>query len=62
MATHGLLSADAPRLIEESSIDEASFYRQWINNSNVFFFPQNKQQKTKVEQEKNQRTYFGGKI
>ena len=22
MATHGLLSADAPRLIEESSIDE----------------------------------------
>lgn len=24
MATHGLLSADAPRLIEESSIDEVS--------------------------------------
>ncbi|KAL7989417.1 hypothetical protein Chor_012083 [Crotalus horridus] len=35
MATHGLLSADAPRLIEESSIDEASFYRPWINNLNV---------------------------
>lgn len=24
MATHGLLSADAPRLIEESAIDEVS--------------------------------------
>lgn len=27
MATHGLLSADAPRLIEESSIDEVGLYR-----------------------------------
>lgn len=27
MATHGLLSADAPRLIEESSIDEAGLGR-----------------------------------
>ncbi|KAG8129006.1 putative Phosphoribosyl pyrophosphate synthetase-associated protein [Naja naja] len=35
MATHGLLSADAPRLIEESSIDEASFCRQLTNNLNV---------------------------
>lgn len=26
MATHGLLSADAPRLIEESSIDEVSLF------------------------------------
>lgn len=25
MATHGLLSADAPRLIEESAIDEVTF-------------------------------------
>lgn len=25
MATHGLLSADAPRLIEESAIDEVIF-------------------------------------
>lgn len=26
MATHGLLSADAPRLIEESAIDEVTFF------------------------------------
>ena len=25
MATHGLLSSDAPRLIEDSDIDEVSF-------------------------------------
>ena len=30
MATHGLLSADAPRLIEESSIDEAGIHRWQI--------------------------------
>lgn len=48
MATHGLLSADAPRLIEESSIDEASFCMQWINNLNVYFF-QNKEQKAELE-------------
>lgn len=28
MATHGLLSADAPRLIEESAIDEVNTPRQ----------------------------------
>lgn len=27
MATHGILSAEAPRLIEESSIDEVSLLR-----------------------------------
>lgn len=27
MATHGLLSADAPRLIEESAIDEVRCHR-----------------------------------
>jgi phosphoribosylpyrophosphate synthetase len=26
LATHGLLSSDAPRLIEDSPIDEASFF------------------------------------
>lgn len=26
MATHGILSSDAPRFIEESAIDEASLY------------------------------------
>lgn len=28
MATHGILSADAPRLIEESSIDEVGLFPQ----------------------------------
>lgn len=32
MATHGLLSADAPRLIEESAIDEVK-----MSNSYCFF-------------------------
>lgn len=27
MATHGLLSADAPRLIEESAIDEVTIFK-----------------------------------
>lgn len=40
MATHGLLSADAPRLIEESSIDEVSLLsrlqrRGWHQNSQI---------------------------
>lgn len=33
MATHGLLSADAPRLIEESAIDEVS-----LSGSFTFWF------------------------
>lgn len=37
MATHGLLSADAPRLIEESSIDEAGLGRLCIEISNDAF-------------------------
>lgn len=31
MATHGILSADAPRLIEESSIDEVCVLRKSWN-------------------------------
>lgn len=31
MATHGLLSADAPRLIEESAIDEVRTSELFIN-------------------------------
>lgn len=31
MATHGLLSADAPRLIEESAIDEVSLGGDVVN-------------------------------
>lgn len=30
MATHGLLSSDAPRLIEESAIDEVSMNSEWL--------------------------------
>lgn len=30
MATHGLLSADAPRLIEESAIDEVIVLSLWL--------------------------------
>lgn len=33
MATHGLLSADAPRLIEESAIDEV---KSWVNDGNTY--------------------------
>ena len=32
MATHGLLSADAPRLIEESAIDEV---KSWVIDRNA---------------------------
>lgn len=32
MATHGLLSADAPRLIEESAIDEVSIAKLVVSN------------------------------
>lgn len=44
MATHGLLSADAPRLIEESSIDEVSLLsglqrRGWHQNSQIYVLP-----------------------
>lgn len=44
MATHGLLSADAPRLIEESSIDEVSLLsglrrRGWHQNSQIDVLP-----------------------
>lgn len=44
MATHGLLSADAPRLIEESSIDEVSLLsglqrRGWHQNSQIHVLP-----------------------
>lgn len=36
MATHGLLSSDAPRLIEDSPIDEVSFVLYFtIENSNI---------------------------
>lgn len=37
MATHGLLSADAPRLIEESAIDEVSPSRLELFISGLFF-------------------------
>lgn len=44
MATHGLLSADAPRLIEESSIDEVSLLSRpqsggWHQNSQIDVLP-----------------------
>lgn len=32
MATHGLLSADAPRLIEESAIDEVRELNPFVSN------------------------------
>ena len=52
LATHGILSADAPRLIEESPIDEVSdlsrltrgprllsyFSLVFLNNSFLFYF------------------------
>lgn len=37
MATHGLLSADAPRLIEESAIDEVSAPQLEFVISGLFF-------------------------
>jgi phosphoribosylpyrophosphate synthetase len=30
LATHGLLSSDAPRLIEDSPIDEARFFTRFL--------------------------------
>lgn len=39
MATHGLLSADAPRLIEESAIDEVSPPQQEFVISGLCSFP-----------------------
>lgn len=38
MATHGLLSADAPRLIEESAIDEVSPPQLGFVIAGVVFF------------------------
>lgn len=38
MATHGLLSADAPRLIEESAIDEVRMPKFVVFNHLCFFF------------------------
>lgn len=41
MATHGLLSSDAPRLIEESAIDEVSMNSEWLirwSSWLVYFF------------------------
>lgn len=43
MATHGLLSSDAPRLIEESAIDEVSMDSEFLINGLgfvLFFFKQ----------------------
>lgn len=31
MATHGILSSDAPRLIEESAIDEVEICSDWLH-------------------------------
>ena len=44
MATHGLLSADAPRLIEESAIDEVSaFFSEGVEGKlllgSIFLLP-----------------------
>lgn len=37
MATHGLLSSDAPRLIEESAIDEVSVNSEWLVRRSSWF-------------------------